>query len=67
MMEHLSRSTQAALARADNNRADQQSKLAQHVLATIMRELGRLKPDNASKVLLEAARQHRQRMESDEG
>ena len=65
-MEHPSRADRVALGRADNDRAAQ-SKLSQHVLASIMRELDRLTPENAARVLLAAARQHRERLESAKG
>jgi hypothetical protein len=63
MMEHLSRADRATLVHEDNDRTAQ-SKLSQYVLASIMRELDRLTPENAARVLLAAARQHRERLES---
>ena len=65
-MQHLSHADQVALGRADNDRAAQ-SKLSQYVLASIMRELDRLTPENGARVLLAAARQHRERLESAKG
>jgi hypothetical protein len=64
MDEHLSRADRVALARADYNRSAE-SKLSLWVLGEIMRQLARLKPESGARVLLAAARQHRERMEQE--